>query len=374
MLPPVDGRWPPDGVFDGHERGYVLAFLGAPPDPSTQAWPALIGLYRALGHLSADPRLLVGLNVLAGATLPLAAALWAAPRFGRSAGLWAGALAVLLPEAVAWSSSVYNVALPNALLAWAFVVRRPAVRALLVALAVSMRGELALLAPFAGPAGLLGLPVAAAWLHHLGAPDPGDPLLALRTNLPLLRLLGPPVLLLGLLALRDRRAWALAGFVAWNLLSSAPFADLGARHLLLGGLGACVLVGVAAARLRHLPGILAAAGLTLALHDLADRWYDVAPLPAAELAELPAPDPACVEVTEEPPIAGQPLPSHLGLWSGEVDAPCVLWGEAAIHRAWTSRGLQDRALRMRTLYELEPVAARRRAGGDVLLWRVRRRG
>lgn len=168
--------------------------------------------------------------------------------------------------------------------------------------------------------------------------------------------------------------WALAGFVVWNLLSSAPFADLGARHLLLGGLGACVLVGVAAARLRHLPGILAAAGLTLALHDLADRWYDLAPLPAAELAELPAPDPACVEVTEEPPIPGQPLPSHLGLWSGEVDAPCVLWGEAAIHRAWTSRGLQDRALRMRTLYRLEPAAVRRREGGDVLLWRVWRRG
>ncbi|MCK6504873.1 hypothetical protein L6R53_15980 [Myxococcota bacterium] len=373
-LPPVGGRWPPGGVFDGHERGYVLAFLGQRPDPSTQAWPLLAWGYQALGHLSADPRLLVGVNTLAGASVPLAASLWVARRFGRAAGLWTGVLAALLPEAVAWSGSAYNVAIPTALLAWAFVARRPLVVALLVSLAVSMRGELALLAPFAGPVGLVGMPVAAAWLSALGGPDPGDPLLALRTNLPLLGLLGPPVLLLGLLALRDRRAWPVAAFVLWNLLSSATFADLGGRHLVLGGVGACALVGVAAARLRHLPGVVAALGLLWGLEDLSERWYRQAPLPAEELAGLPAPDPACVEVTEEPPIPGQPLPSHLGLWTGQVQGPCVLWGETAIHRAWTSRGLQDRALRMRALYELEPVAARRREGGDVLLWRVRRPG
>lgn len=373
VLPPVDGRWPPGGAFDGHERGYVRAFLGQAPDPSTQAWPLLTGLYGLLGRLTGDVRALVVLSGLAGASTALAAALWTARRFSRAAGLWAGLLVALLPEHAAWSTSAYNVALPTTLLAWAFVARSRHVQALLVVLAVSMRGELALLSPFVGWAGLVGPPVAAAWFHHLGAPEAGDPLLALRLNLPMVRYLGPPVLLVGLLALRDREAWPVAGFALWVHLSAAPFFDLGFRHELLGGLAACVLCGVAAARLRHLPGVVVAAGLLWGSRDLAARWNASPGFEPAEIVTAGTPDPACVEVTDEPPIAGQPLQSHVGLWTGEVDPSCVLWGEAAIHRAWTSRALHDRALRMRTLYRLTPVAVRQTPGGPILLHRVERR-
>jgi len=371
VLPPAEGRWPAGGVFDGHERGYVLAFLGHPPDPSTQAWPALTALYRLLGLLSSDPRLLVGLSVLAGALAAAGVAVWTARRFGTVAGIWTGLLVAVLPEQAAWSTSAYNVVLPHALLVGALVARPWWARALFVAAAVSMRGEVALLTPWLGWPGLVGLPVAAGWLSWLHSPDLGDPWLALRLNLPMLRYLGPPVLLLGLLALRERSTWPVLGFALWTHISSAPFMDEGGRHLLAGGVAACVLVGVAAARWRHLPGALAFVGLSLATWHLRAAQRTV---PDLSSEAPPGPAPAdCVEVTEEPPIDGQPMPSHVGLWTGEVEADCVLWGETAAHRRWSSRGLHDRALRMRTLYRLQPVAFRPTPGGGVLLHRVERR-
>ena len=45
----------------------------------------------------------------------------------------------------------------------------------------------------------------------------------------------------------------------------------------------------------------------------------------------------------------------------------LCWGEEAIHRAWTSRGLQDRALRMRRLYAPTPVGLLRLPGGPRLI-------
>lgn len=371
VLPPVDGRWPPQGVFDGHERGYVLALLGHAPDPSTQAWPLLTGLYGLIGRVTQDVRALVVLNGLAGASAALGVGIWTGRRFSRGAGLWAGLLVALLPEHAAWSTSAYNVALPGALLVWAFVVRQRLVAALLVALAVSMRGELALLAPFMGLHGLVGLPIAAACFHHLGTPELGDPSLALRMNLPLVRFIGPPVLVLGLLALGDRRAWPVAAFVLFTHVVAAAFFDQGFRHELLAGVAACVLCGVAAASFRHLPGVLVLGGLLWGTHDLARRWN--APVEVVADA-LPEWDPAlCLEVSDEPPIEGQVLRSHVGLWTGQIDAPCVAWGEAAIHRAWTSRALHARALRMRTLYRLQPHAIWHRPGGTILFHRLERR-
>lgn len=371
VMAPVGGQWPAGGIFDGHERGYVFAFLGQPPDPSTQAWPALTGLYRLIGLLSSDPRVLVGLSVVAGALAAAGVAVWTGRRFGPVAGTWTGLLVAVLPEQAAWSTSVYNVILPHALLVGALLARSWWARALLVGAAVSMRGELALLTPWLGWPGLVGLPVAAAWFARLDAPSLGDPLLALRLNLPLLRFLGPPVLLLGLLAVRDRRAWPVLAFALWTHLCGAAFMDEGGRHVLAGGVAACVLVGVAAARWRHLPGLAGLIGLGLATGQLR-AGQRATPDLAAE-APAGAPPAGCVEVTGEPPIDGQPMPSHVGLWTGEVQADCVLWGETAAHRRWSSRGLQDRALRMRTLYHLQPVAFRETPGGGVLLHRVERR-
>jgi hypothetical protein len=37
--------------------------------------------------------------------------------------------------------------------------------------------------------------------------------------------------------------------------------------------------------------------------------------------------------------------------------PCVIWGEEFWHRSWSNRGLMDRAIRMRTLYKMEPMGA-----------------
>ncbi|NOY27288.1 MAG: hypothetical protein GXP62_15580, partial [Oligoflexia bacterium] len=316
---------------------------------------------------------LVALSAVAGASAAVGLGLWTARRFSTAAGLWAGLFAALLPQHAAWSTSAYNVALPTTLLVWAFVVRRRWLALLLVALAVSMRGELGLLAPFVGLPGLVGPPLAAAWFHSLGTPDLGDPWLSLRMNLPLLRYIGPPVLLVGLLALRDRRAWPVAAFVLYTHVIAAAFPDQGFRHELLAGLAACALCGVAATRIRLVPGLVVLVGLALGTHKIAQRWYAAPVLPEAELVGLPPPDPSCVEVSDEPPIPGQALPSHVGLWTGQIQAPCVLWGEAGIHRTWTSRALADRALRMRTLYRLEPVAVRRDPGGPILLYRVERR-
>jgi len=369
----VGDPWPSTSIFDGHERGYVRAFLGQPPDPGPQAWPVVTGLYRALGFVSHDPRLLVGLSALAGALAVLGVALWTERRFGLAAGLWAGLLVALLPEHLAWSTSAYPVILPQALLVWAFVVRGRVAATLLLVLAIAMRPELALLGLFRGLPGLLAAPSALAWLH-LGTPALGSPLTALHLDLSLVAYLGPPALLLGLAALGDRRTWPVAAFALWTHVVAAAFFDQGARHELAGGAALCVLVGVAAARWRGLPGVVAAAWLAGSAHGLAGHWYSRAPLPAQELAGLPEGLPAgCVEVSEEPPIEGQRLPSHVGLWTGEVKADCVVWGETAAHRAWGSRGLADRALRMRWLYRMQSVGVRHDPGGPVLLHRLERR-
>lgn len=373
VLPPVDGLFPPGSIFDGHERGYVMAFLGQPPDPSTQAWPALTWLYQALGLLWSDVRVLVGFCLVAGAAAAALTGVAAGRSFGAMAGLWTGLLVALLPEHVAWSTSAFNVILPHFFLALAFALPRPSAALLPLLAAVSMRVELLCVGLFRGWPGLVAAAVGVAWLWWLPSPDLGDPLLGLRINLPLLTFLGPAVLWLGLLALwpgAPRRASVLVAAVLVVHLVGSSFLDYGARHALPGGIALCALGGLAAARFRHLPGLVILLGLAWQLPGLKARWYTPQPADLPGLPEAPPAD--CVEVTGEPPIDGQPMPSHALLWAGALRADCVLWGEAPIHRAWTSRGLQDRAVRMHARYDLEPVALRPHPGGDILLYRIQR--
>ena len=341
--------------FVGHEDLLLRAFAGSPPDPSAQAWPTAIAISSGLGLLTDDPRALILLAMVAGALCAVLAAVWTARHFGPSAGIWAGVLVALLGEHAAWSTSAYPVVHAQAVLLGAFVVRHRVMAAVLVALAVSLRPDLAPLALFRGWPGLAGLPVAAALVLLLPGPAPTDPLLALTANLPMLRYIGPPVLLLSLLGLRSRRAWALLGLTVLGHVLGATFADLGARHELLGAVALCALGGVAAARTHHGVGVVIVLGLAWDTAAIRAAWHTPSPPEAASL-ELPPPDERCIEVSGEPPIPGQPIPSHLAPAAPGDAGRCRVWGEEDQHAAWTSRGLRDRALRMRTLYRLTPVA------------------
>ncbi|MEC8423667.1 MAG: hypothetical protein VX000_07810, partial [Myxococcota bacterium] len=296
--------------FVGHEDLLLRAFAGQPPDASAQAWPAAIGLHQAAGLLTNDPRILVAIAALSGAAAAVLAAIWAGRRFGTVAGVWTGILVALLGEHAAWSTSTYPVIHGHMLLMAGLVVRNRLGAGALLAAAASLRPDLAPLALLGGLPGLAALPVAAAQLLFLPGPTPTDPMVALGANLPMLRFLGPPVLVLGLVALRDRRAWPVLGAAILTHLLGSCFADYGARHALLGGVALCVLGGAAAARTRHVLGIVIAVGLAWDTADIASAWHAGTPPAAAALA-LPEPDGTCVEVSGEPPIPGQPIPSHL---------------------------------------------------------------
>jgi hypothetical protein len=343
--------------FVGHEDLLLSAFAGQPPDPSAQAWPAAIGLSQALGLLTSDPRVLIVFAALCGAAAAVLAAVWAGRRFGTAAGLWTGVLVALLGEHAAWSTSAYPVMHGHVLLLGAFVVRNRWAAGALAAAAASLRPDLAPLALLRGLPGLAALPVAAAHIWLLPGPAASDPLAALASNLPMLCFLGPPVLLLALGGLVERRAWPLLGAAALTHLLGGLFADYGARHALLGGVALCALGGVLAGRTRHVAGVVLAIGLAWDTHDIAQAWHTPVP-PAAAALDLPTPDGACIEVSEEPPIPGQPIPSHLSFPQSDVQPVCRIWGEEDQHAAWTSRGLRDRARRMRTQYRLTPTAKR----------------
>ena len=100
------------------------------------------------------------------------------------------------------------------------------------------------------------------------------------------------------------------------------------------------------------------AGLIFDTAQISRTWY-ARPLPEAAALSLPELPSDCLEVSEEPLIPGQPMPSHIRLLSGELTADCVVWGEESLLGQWSSRGLRERAWRMRTLYRLEPIAALR---------------
>ncbi|MCB9780831.1 MAG: hypothetical protein H6742_19845 [Alphaproteobacteria bacterium] len=358
------GAFPPLSVFDGHERGYVRAFLGQAPDPSMQAVPALTAAWGLLGRVTDDVRVLVGLCCLMGALCVPLVGRWAAHRFGTAAGLWAAACLALLPEHAAWSTSAYTVIPAQLLLVAGLTAQDKRVATLWLSLAACVRPEVALFGLARGWAGLFPLGVGLFWLSRLAAPHLGDPVVAVMVNLPMVAFIGPPVLLVGLLSLLPgdtaRKAWPLLAFVLAVHVGTAAFFDQGPRHELIGGAAACVLVGAAAVRWKHVPGVIAVAGLALSLVQLKGIVHSPRPVPPAAEGRLDrgAVPAGCVEVSDEPPIPDQPIPSHVLVGRGIPHGDCMLWGEDPQHGAWSSRGLRPRALRMHTLYRLTVEAER----------------
>jgi hypothetical protein len=344
-------------VFEGHESLYRDAFLGVSVRASTQAYPVLTGIYALLGQATNDVRALVVFSALAGAAGVIGAAVWVGRTVSPKAGLWAGVLISVLPEHVAWSTSAYNVILPHALLMWAMVFRGRWAY-LLCAMAVSMRAETILLVPLAGvggfAGGLTGLGVLLFTGIQFTQVTPAT--LAFDINWPMVTYLGPVVLGLSVMGLRAAGGWKLMLIAAWVHAVGSGFDDYGARHALLGGVALCGLT--AAARWVWVPS-LALIGLSYATFERASQWNasDDGEIAVSARNLGPPPLKQCVEVTEEPHVPGQAMPSHARFFRGELDQDCVLWGEEFWHRSWSSRGLMDRAQRMRVLYTMEPVGA-----------------
>jgi len=344
-------------VFEGHESLYRDAFIGTSVRASTQAYPVLTGIYGLLGGLTHDVRALVVFSALTGAVGVVGAAVWIGRTLSPKAGLWAGVLISVLPEHVAWSTSAYNVILPHTLLVWALVVRGRWAY-LLCAVAVSMRAETILLAPLAGVGGLAGGLTGLGVLVMMGIefPQIGPTSLAFDINWPMVVYLGPAVLLLAVAGLRSPGGWKLLMIAVWVHAVGSAFDDYGSRHAVLGGVALCGLV--AGSRAVWVP-VLAAVGLIVATFDRVSEWNAPDDGSIAEAAKTMGAPPisTCTEVTEEPHVPGQALPSHARFFRGELAEECVMWGEEFWHRSWSSRGLMDRAQRMRVLYTLEPVGA-----------------
>ena len=340
-------------VFDGHERLQLEAFLGQLPTPSPQAWPLPTAMHHLLGQVTSDPRGPLLLACTVGAVTPVLVAIAVRRRWGFGSGLLAGGLLALLPEHAAWSTSAVPVVHGLACLVGAFAVRRGWARALLAALAAGMRPELAVPALFLGAPGLAAVGVAGLQLALVGGPPGADLGAVLRVNVPLVIFLGPATLGLGLLAVRDRATLGLAGAAGTLHLVGACFSDYGYRH----GLPAAVALLVLAAsdpRRRWL-AVVVGLGMAPSLVDLRGRWHQPDPAPPA-VSTSPARGEGCVELSDEPPVPGQPLPSWVQWVAGSLDAPCVTWGLAPEHTEWSSRGLRDRAVRMSSTWTLEPVS------------------
>lgn len=351
-------------VFDGHERLYFAAFTGDPPDPSPQAWPAGLWLWQAVGALGQDPRLLLAVSAVAGALGVVVLERWVRRERGARAGAWAGLLACLLPAHVVWSTSAVPVALAATLMLLGLTLRSRWGAVVAMVAATLLRPELAVLGLLRGALGLGPLLAGGLLLWGVGRP-PGSPVgVSVLGNALMVDFVAPFGLLLAALLGRWRRPW-LGVCLAVGVF--AGFADLGPRHLLLPGLLVCGLAGAAVARWGRWLGVLAVLSLVGELGDLRQAWHSPAPRPPLELpgGVLPAAPPAdCVEVSGEPPIPGQPIPSHLTVPAGG----CRVWGMAPEHTAWSSRGLRARARRMRRRYGGEVVAAE--VPGQGRPWRV----
>ena len=110
--------------------------------------------------------------------------------------------------------------------------------------------------------------------------------------------------------------------------------------------------------------LLPALGLSVWGCGQVAHWYYAGVLEyRASLDELPALE-GCDEVLDDPLLPD----SHWNRRADWPEEPC--WGEEAIHRAWTSRSLQDRALRMRVAYGAEPMGIRELPGGPRVYHRL----
>ena len=405
--------WMPVGrhEFEGHEREYLQVFQGSWDGPwSTRVLPSLGTLYRGLGQLSDDPRLLLCVPLVCS-LLSIAALVFLLARSADRRSAWlAGGAVVLYGNHAFWSTSAYHVMTPHALLLCGLALLTLAGwgatlgSAALVGAAIGMRAELApcILAALLLSGGWswarrlvwLGGAVAVAlvslWpLQHQGAHPEGlleQVWLALPVNLQLLAYLAPwsnlfllaGGLALGACAMRRQRRAALflLALLACSFVTGAAFTDFGYRHALLGGVALCGLQGLGLAelwrwgragpRLRLL--LPAAASLALLLMLAVDTqriasWYYAPPekvnaaLKRANPERFPEERLAgCREVSAEPPMPAQ---QQLTSFSVRGFDACLVWEEDAVYRRWSSLGIVDRGVRMHRSFRMQPLGLRR---------------
>jgi hypothetical protein len=357
--------------FDGHEGDYLRVFLGEDLDASTRLYPVLAGFYSLLGQLSSEPALLVGVNLLAGIATVGLLGLAVGRRFGHAEGLAAATLLALSPTHAFWSASAYNVAIPHLFLVGALAAPRWWGLGL-YAIGCTMRVELALLAPAMGlwnPRLIPGaLGAAVCWPLMATGPEMRPLALVLPVNLRLTALMGPLGTWAGLVlvaAAAHRRGLLLLLAAGWVHLVGASFDDYGSRHALLGTLFLAAAISVAPGRRRW----LLAPALALSLWGCGElrTWYYAPVEPyRALLPEVLEPPPDCTELMDDPLMEA----SH---WNHRESFPAdACWGEEAIHRSWTSRGLHDRALRMHTVYDPELIGVLDLPGGPRAMYRISR--
>jgi len=388
----VRGAWIPfqRHRYDGHELDYLRIFQGEALGESTRLYPTLAWLYRQLGRLSDDPNLLLWLALVFGVLTVGAAGLAAGRQLGERAGWVTAALIAASPAHAFWSTSAYNVALPQLLIVSALAARGW-VGAGLYAAACLFRVELALLAPavalMAGPRAAAGALGGLAMLPLLEtAPPLHGPLDVLPANLLLPDFLGPLGAPLGLVVVAlavNRGSWRWLAAAGWVHLVGACFDDYGWRHGLTGGVALAGVVAAVSWEHRRPAALLrracVPAALVLSLLGCREvaRWY-YAPQSTfedmlAERTDSLGPPPECAEIQDDP-LAPE---SHWNDWPDGPDGPDgpdkdVCWREEAIHYAWNSRGLMARRLRMRRLYTLTPIGVARAPSGSRIYYAVSR--
>jgi len=401
-------------LYDGHEADYLDLFLGdrAPSRGGTVLYPAMQWLYWGAGRVlqgEAWPWILGGLvpslvSIAAGAA-------FVAEAGGGLAALFAALLLAIYGNHAFWSSSAYNVMLPLALgqvclLALTRMGREGAPRFAALAaasgvLSVATRLESAVLIvpvlgvllwrrpprvrawlPWLAGGGVLALCTVLPLLWPGGVPGEGERQLALAMHLFDFDYLAPwhvPLAFLLFLLPFSRRLGVprgpLALLLAWavaNHVLLASFDDVGFRHALPSGVATAMALGLCAATARErFTGIavvfLTSASLLFQTGAISGRFYatDV-DLQASLPPDLPVLAPerpyACTLVAEDPHVAEDPPLSHFNLLDpAEAEAlrartGCLWWCEDAQDRAWSSRGILDRAMRLRHLYVLTPRA------------------
>jgi hypothetical protein len=357
-------------VFDGHETGSFGAFMGCAPDPSPQAWPAASALLSVSGGFLdrfgvRGPFSALVLHILWGGLGVGGLALATARSAGWRSGLLAGLLFAFHPERAAWATSLYNVGVPLSLVLVAIALRRGRLAQTCLFVAGAVRPEMGVfslvLGAWAWP-GLVGTVVGVGLvpLDSLGFLAGGggwrDLAYSWRVNLGLWEFVAPIPLWLGaLFGVVRPNLWRVGVAVLVLHGLGALFPDYGARHSLFGGALLAYLTARAPAGL----GWMVLPTMVFGLFAL--KAGEAAP--AAGWPQVGRPD--CVEVGDEPPIPGQSLPSWVHI--PDLAQACLMWGEAPEHRAWSSRGLHDRALRMRHL-GLRPMSLETGGPGPWRAW------
>ncbi|MCB9762860.1 MAG: hypothetical protein H6739_23870 [Alphaproteobacteria bacterium] len=397
--------------FDGHEAEYRDILTGVRPlsQGGTMLYPAMQWLYRGLGVIWPEPRLLLAFSVVAG-LVAIGAVMGVAGRLAdRRAALAAGLALALWGNHAFWSVSAYNVILPHAMswvalwgLAVLFRGGPPGYAGLLAggaaALAVATRVESALLAPIGlallalyRPRGVLrwapGLAAGAvlgafaAYYVLYSGPPPGaeQRALAWSINQGLVVYFAPfdqpwtwPGLALGL----GLGLWRWPKLVAPMLalavgshLAFATFEDYGFRHLL--NAEAALAVGLGALTVSRVgwPFLgISLVALTLHTADVADRFY------ASEERFAEALDPDlpvlsvdavgdCALICEDFRVVPEDRQrSHFNLLDPaeaermRAESGCIRWLVGVQDHRWSSRAVRDRALRLERLYSVTPRA------------------